>query len=170
MAQLDVTKILRSYGAKLAFEEKVLLAPMRMLGEEIEFPEAFAVQGSIFNQGEHFLLTAQIQGRIFAKCSLCGEAVVMPMELCIEEELIHHPNRRMKNGSDKSEADFMYEAERDGAFVFTTHMLDLEKIVADNVFLNLPSQFFCKADCKGLCPICGKNLNKEECKCSNSLL
>ena len=167
MGQLDVTKILRSYGAKLDFEENVQLEPMRMLGEEIEFPEPFTVQGSIANQGEHFLLTAKAQGKIFAKCSLCGEAVIEPIELDIEEDLIHHPNRRMKSGTDKSETDFMYEAERDGAFVFTTHMLELEKIVADNVFLNLPSQFFCSADCKGLCPICGKNRNKEECKCSN---
>ncbi len=167
MAKLDVTKILRSYGAKLTFEESVMLEPMRMLGEEIEFPDAFTVTGSISNQGENFLLTASAQGNIYAKCSLCGDSVVEPIALDISETLVHHPNRRMKNGNDKSEADFMYEAERDGAFVFTTHMLDLDKIVGDNVFLNLPSQFFCKADCKGLCPICGKNRNKEECKCSN---
>ena len=140
---------------------------MRMLGEEIVFEKSFAVSGSITNQGETFLLEGHASGEIHAKCSLCGDDVYEPMEIDISESLIHHPNRRMKNGNDKSEADFMYEAERDGAFVFTTHMLDLSKIVGDNVFLNLPSQFFCKADCKGLCPICGKNLNKEECKCSN---
>ncbi len=167
MAELDVTKILRSYGAKLTFEETVSLEPMRMLGEEIVFEKSFAVSGSITNQGETFLLEGHASGEIHAKCSLCGDDVYEPMEIDISESLIHHPNRRMKNGNDKSEADFMYEAERDGAFVFTTHMLDLSKIVGDNVFLNLPSQFFCKADCKGLCPICGKNLNKEECKCSN---
>ena len=167
MAELDVTKILRSYGAKLTFEESVLLEPMRMLGEVIEFPQPFAVQGSIVNRDGTFLLEATASGTIEAKCSLCGTPVSVPMELEIEENLIHHPNRRMKNGNDKSEADFMYEAERDGAFVFTTHMLDISNIVGDNVFLNLPSQFFCSADCKGLCPICGKNRNKEECKCSN---
>ena len=150
MAELDVTKILRSYGAKLAFEENVVLEPMRMLGEEIVFDDSFAVSGSITNQGETFLMEGQAKGTIHAKCSLCGDDVYVPMEIEISESLIHHPNRRMKNGNDKSEADFMYEAERDGAFVFTTHMLDLTKIIGDNVFLNLPSQFFCKADCKGV--------------------
>ncbi len=167
MAELDVTKILRSYGAKLSFDEAVSLEPMHMLGEEISFPESFSVQGSILNRDGTFFLEATASGMVHAKCSLCSAPVQLPMTLEIEETLIHHPNRRMKNGTDKSEADFMYEAEREGAFVFTTHMLDLSKIVGDNVFLNLPSQFFCKADCKGLCPICGKNRNIEECQCSN---
>ena len=169
MSALDVTKILRSYGAELCFEESVSLEPMRMLGESVEFPEPLAVQGIITNQGENFRLKASISGTLSAMCSMCGDALTEPIALEIEETLIHHPNRR-KGGQDKAEADFMYEAEREGAFVFTTHMLDLEKIIGDHVFLNLPSQFFCKADCKGLCPICGKNRNKEECECSNSLL
>ena len=167
MAELDVTKILRSYGASISFDESVNLEPMRMLGEAITFDKPFRVVGTLTNQGEYFALKADVCGEIFAKCSLCGEAVTEPIELCVEETLLHHPNRRMKNVTDKSEADFMYEAERDGAFVFTTHLLDLSKIIGDNVFLNLPSQFFCNADCKGLCPICGKNRNKEECKCSD---
>lgn len=170
MSELDVTKILRSYGAELAFDESVTLEPMRMLGEQLEFPAPLTVQGVIKNMGENFRLTANVEGSLSAMCSLCGDALTEPVSLEIEETLIHHPNRRMKSGQDKSEADFMYEAEREGAFVFTTHKLDLDKIVGDHVFLNLPSQFFCKADCKGLCPICGKNRNKEECECSNSLL
>jgi uncharacterized protein len=27
----------------------------------------------------------------------------------------------------------------------------------------------CRADCKGLCPQCGKNLNQEQCSCSREV-
>ncbi|MGB9809870.1 MAG: YceD family protein, partial [Caldanaerobacter sp.] len=33
------------------------------------------------------------------------------------------------------------------------------------VILSLPMKFLCKEDCKGLCPICGTNLNYGSCSC-----
>ena len=28
-----------------------------------------------------------------------------------------------------------------------------------------PAKVLCSKDCKGICPKCGTNLNKEKCKC-----
>ena len=41
----------------------------------------------------------------------------------------------------------------------------LEDVVREQVLLSLPGRTLCKADCKGLCPRCGQNLNLETCKC-----
>lgn len=43
--------------------------------------------------------------------------------------------------------------------------LDLSKILRENVLLNLPLQPLCRADCRGLCPRCGVNLNETSCQC-----
>lgn len=45
--------------------------------------------------------------------------------------------------------------------------IDLEKTVEDVIIMNTPVAFLCKDDCKGLCPMCGANLNDGECKCNN---
>lgn len=45
--------------------------------------------------------------------------------------------------------------------------IDLSKMVDDIIIMNTPVAFLCKDDCKGLCPVCGKNLNDGECKCNN---
>jgi uncharacterized protein len=39
--------------------------------------------------------------------------------------------------------------------------LDLGAWARDAVALALPDKILCRADCAGLCPVCGKNLNEE---------
>lgn len=43
--------------------------------------------------------------------------------------------------------------------------VDLKPIFRDLVLVALPMQPLCKADCKGLCPNCGHNLNEGPCNC-----
>ena len=39
--------------------------------------------------------------------------------------------------------------------------LDLGRWAHDAAVLAIPTQFFCRPDCAGLCPVCGKDLNVE---------
>jgi uncharacterized protein len=41
----------------------------------------------------------------------------------------------------------------------------LEDVLKEQVLLALPVKQVCRANCKGLCPHCGKNLNVESCDC-----
>jgi len=43
--------------------------------------------------------------------------------------------------------------------------LDIDKDVREEILLDFPMKVLCKADCKGICPMCGANLNFEECQC-----
>lgn len=43
--------------------------------------------------------------------------------------------------------------------------LDLTKVVREQILLNLPVQVFCRDDCKGICPMCGTDLNESACNC-----
>lgn len=38
--------------------------------------------------------------------------------------------------------------------------IDLEPLVSEYLFLAIPIIPLCKPDCKGLCPVCGENLNE----------
>jgi len=44
-------------------------------------------------------------------------------------------------------------------------MLDEEVLIKEQFILQRPMQLLCKEDCRGLCPYCGKNLNKGQCQC-----
>jgi uncharacterized protein len=41
--------------------------------------------------------------------------------------------------------------------------IDLAPLLREYAILEIPIQPVCKADCKGLCPECGENLNKSDC-------
>lgn len=42
--------------------------------------------------------------------------------------------------------------------------IDLESIVRDYLMIDIPISPICKSDCKGLCIICGEDLNKGTCE------
>jgi len=43
--------------------------------------------------------------------------------------------------------------------------IDIAPELREDILLKLPSKYLCSEKCKGVCPICGINLNKNECKC-----
>ena len=45
------------------------------------------------------------------------------------------------------------------------YQIELDRIVREDIILDLPSKLLCGDDCKGLCPICGRNLNEGDCGC-----
>ena len=47
------------------------------------------------------------------------------------------------------------------------HILDLDNIVAESLEMSIPMKPICKADCEGLCPVCGIDLNYFKCECDN---
>ncbi len=43
--------------------------------------------------------------------------------------------------------------------------IELEDILREQILLLLPMQRVCRDDCKGICPICGKDRNQAACDC-----
>ena len=41
----------------------------------------------------------------------------------------------------------------------------LDDLVRDTLLVAEPLRELCKSDCKGLCPVCGQNLNEGQCDC-----
>lgn len=41
--------------------------------------------------------------------------------------------------------------------------IDLEPLAREYLILEIPINQICKEDCKGLCPVCGENLNLRDC-------
>ncbi len=50
-----------------------------------------------------------------------------------------------------------------GLLMPETGTIDLNPVVREYAMLEIPMRPLCKPDCKGLCPICGNNLNESTC-------
>ncbi len=51
--------------------------------------------------------------------------------------------------------------------VLDGHEIDVDEQVYRNLIMNLPLKVTCKDDCKGLCNVCGTNLNGSNCDCES---
>lgn len=43
--------------------------------------------------------------------------------------------------------------------------IDPEEDIRELLVLEYPALYLCKENCKGLCPVCGKDMNENPCKC-----
>ncbi len=55
--------------------------------------------------------------------------------------------------------------ENDDYILLEQEQLDLDALVQADMLLELPYKNLCREDCRGLCPMCGKNLNEGLCGC-----
>ena len=46
--------------------------------------------------------------------------------------------------------------------------LDVDKLLSNEILSGWPEKVLCKEDCKGLCPVCGQNLNTKSCDCEDT--
>ena len=58
------------------------------------------------------------------------------------------------------------DEENDDYILLDQYQLDLADLTMADILLELPYKNLCREDCRGLCPMCGKNLNEGLCGCS----
>lgn len=54
--------------------------------------------------------------------------------------------------------------ENDEYVVCGDNTLDLNELAVSDILLSLPTKILCREDCRGLCSVCGADLNEEGCE------
>lgn len=57
------------------------------------------------------------------------------------------------------------DEEADDLSCMAGYQLDVETFVYNEILVNWPAKILCREECKGVCPVCGQNLNIRECGC-----
>lgn len=97
-------------------------------------------------------ITGKTEIRLIIPCDRCLDDVELTFPVEIDRHV--NPDIEADGIDDVDEQSFM-----DGC------MLDVDRLVTDEVVVALPSKVLCKDDCKGLCSVCGTNLNHSNCDC-----
>ncbi|MCQ2458941.1 MAG: DUF177 domain-containing protein [Ruminococcus sp.] len=58
--------------------------------------------------------------------------------------------------------------DNDDYIVAEGESIELNDIAVTDLLLRLPTKNLCKEDCKGLCMVCGCDLNETQCNCLNN--
>ncbi|MFO7169487.1 MAG: DUF177 domain-containing protein [Chloroflexota bacterium] len=107
------------------------------------------------------LADTHARGTVEMECIRCLARAPQPLEIHFNDEF--HSRIEVNTGVALPEPD-----EEDPFYIDESHMLDLGEAIREYALLELPMQPLCRADCKGLCPICGKDRNVEACDCEES--
>ena len=145
---LDVGKALKNPGQVYPFQSGVELEEMEVLSDPVHFTNV-NLEGEFFCTGDHRVsLRADARAVAETRCSRCLEPVQVPVEAQIDALYARE--------SDPDDPDL---------YTFEGNAIELTDAARDALLLELPLQIFCKPDCKGLCPVCGTNLNHSTCSC-----
>ena len=60
---------------------------------------------------------------------------------------------------------FHKDSESPEEYGYSGYKVDLRPMIREKILLNLAVKIVCKEDCKGICAVCGSDLNKNECSC-----
>ena len=109
-----------------------------------------SVAGEIVNRAGVLLLSMEISGERKLVCDRCAKefsrVTSIPFESCVVDHLDN-------------------EDDEDSFIVCQEDELDLEELAVSMFILGFESKNLCSPDCKGLCQICGANLNEQACDC-----
>ncbi len=94
-----------------------------------------------------------------AECDRCLEAARFPVDT--DFDLFYRPAPEARSQHEEVAID---PGESEIAF-YEGGGLELNEILREHVMLTLPMQRVCSEVCKGICPVCGKNRNQQECHC-----
>ena len=50
------------------------------------------------------------------------------------------------------------------------YTLDVDQLVGSEILIGWPTKILCSEDCKGICNVCGQNLNQGTCNCEDTSL
>lgn len=108
-------------------------------------------------------LIGEFAGDFEANCARCIEPV--PQHVGNAFDLLYRPL-----GSDRRRDEVaISEAETEIGY-YQGEGMELTDSVREQVLLAAPVKVVCSPDCKGLCPVCGKNLNESSCNCAPKIV
>jgi uncharacterized protein len=146
MTSVDLRRLALRPGEELRDDHEVEIAPVELGGQRYAaFPDRVpaeltvtrAANGTVF----HLRLTAQLHG----PCYRCLEDAALDQSVDAREYQAEDPQ-----GDEELESAYVAD-----------DVLDLSGWGRDSIVLALPDKILCRPDCAGLCPVCGKNLNRE---------
>ena len=93
-------------------------------------------------------------------CDRCSDPVTLRFGKSFHTILT--PRSRAREGAASVE---LHEEDLDVGYYDGTGV-ETNDILWEQVALDLPLRVVCSEACRGLCPVCGKNRNREECSCA----
>ena len=104
------------------------------------------------------MITGEASMVLEIPCDRCLEPVKVPFELQFTKNV------------DLQETDDEQVDELDEKNYIDGYNLDVDKLLYNEILIGWPMKILCSESCKGICNVCGQNLNQGSCDCEDTSL
>jgi DUF177 domain-containing protein len=139
----DIGRLGLSSGEGRRLELEVALDPFEFGGQEYAAePRRAPATLDVAHTTRGYSLRLRYEARLVGPCMRCLEDAHQVVKVDAREV-------DQQDGGEELDSPYLDEEQ-----------LDLRAWARDALALALPSQIVCRDDCRGLCPVCGENLNE----------
>jgi uncharacterized protein len=146
MKSFNLRQLKLRSGEQYRDEVELDLEPFELGGERyLPVPGTVPAELEITKAATGTVLRLAFTARLHGPCYRCLDDAVLELAIAGREYQAANPGE-----SDELRTPYVQDDK-----------LDLAGWARDAIALELPDKILCRADCAGLCPVCGKDLNKE---------
>ncbi len=149
--KLNIRELEGNLTGKMDFLLSEVLKPLLFKGDTLEFEGPVKVKGEVKKVDDSYLVSGKVKAVFIMQCSRCLSD--------FPHEIRTSFNQRFKR-----------EPDQEDAMGLKGDIIDLESIVLESLILEIPIKPLCSEACRGLCPVCGKDRNIEECECRREMV
>ena len=143
---LDLNSLFKGKTDSLPFSSEL------ELGGGKQTPSTVFVEGVCTRNASHVIIKASVNGIYETECARC----LAPVSAQVKFEMF----KSVLNGAQAPD-----EQGYDDAFRAVSGRLDLKEVVLSEIYFHIDLAYLCGDGCRGICPQCGVDLNKEICRC-----
>src|SRR3990172_2429739 len=135
---------------------KHFTADVRVSDPDVNGP--VSVDLTILKAGESVFINGNLQASISLICSRCLKRYSTEVDTSFEARYLP-----IERASEAKEHELTIE-ELDISY-YSDEAIDLNELIIEQLILSLPMKSLCSATCRGLCNVCGIDLNESQCTC-----
>lgn len=123
------------------------------LGQDFTLPGGIDFDIALTNAGEGILASGILRAHVKGTCDRCLEDAEFDVSAEVDEYYLFEEPEHVEGEDDDVEFSLVSE----------DHTIDLSDAFLSALVMETPFVVLCREDCKGLCPVCGANLNEGDC-------
>ncbi len=151
--QIDISEIVSCADREMTTEAVIEMQSFVSRLGDFPITEKAPVDIRIANQeNKRLLIRGDVNLTVSIPCGRCLEEVPTELRFPIDKTL-------------RLDGSAVSDEEMEETDYLTGSDLDVDKLIYGEILVNWPVKVLCSEGCKGICKVCGRNLNRETCDC-----
>lgn len=151
--KIDLSNLINGSDYQINLDDTIEINEIKTEEIDIKLTKPIDIKGGIYNTDDGIYLQAKVDFEFKSKCARCLKDITIH-----EQSNLDYQIKFEEDVDDISDEELI---------VVSGYTLDLTKPIISSILLSLPMKTVCDENCKGICPKCGKDLNKGQCNCED---